>query len=152
MAGGPGDEPSAPSEVVRPRRSAIDILLELSEKRGAISPTQTTPTIDDKQNYAIQQNEFGDAGLQAQIDKADMDFRRQYAPRLFYMSIVWLGIMLLFVLFAGIGWLRWSDPVLVSLITTTTASVIGLFAIVTRYYFRAREHNGNNGAKDNGTH
>jgi hypothetical protein len=36
------------------------------------------------------------------------------------------------------NWFKLSDSVLIALITTTTASVLGLFTIVANYFFKER--------------
>ncbi len=75
------------------------------------------------------------------LDKQqDIDARKKYANKIFILISVWLGCMLVVVLLAGFGgkceWFKMADSVLIALITTTTGSVIGLFAIVANYLFK----------------
>lgn len=84
----------------------------------------------------------------------DMAARRVYARQIFTLIIGWLSAILLVLLLHGFSskpaplflfhWLgsQWkvsgfqlSDPVLLALIGGTTASVLGLFAIVAKYFF-----------------
>lgn len=65
-----------------------------------------------------------------------MRARKHYARALFILVCAWLGVALAIVVLVGCKVLELSDAVLIALITTTTASVIGLFAIVARYFYR----------------
>jgi hypothetical protein len=69
--------------------------------------------------------------------------RRRYALWLFWLSVIWLIVILAFLLFAaiktmfGINFVL-SDAVLIALITTTTVNVLGLFYIVARWLFPSK--------------
>ena len=74
--------------------------------------------------------------------RQDREQRKRYAERLFKLVVSWLIAIWLTVIFAGVkfpSWLRWSfelsDSILIALITSTTASVLGLFAIVANYLY-----------------
>jgi hypothetical protein len=86
--------------------------------------------------------------------QADMDERKKYAVRLFKLILGWLFAVLLTVWFSAVritmpSWWPtclplWSkfdltDTVLVTLIGSTTATVIGLLVIVVRYLFPNRD-------------
>ena len=67
--------------------------------------------------------------------KQDRLMRKEYADKIFkllcfYMSIV--GVLVLLLGFSFCEILRYSDSVLISIITTMTANVIGIFIIVVR--------------------
>ena len=69
--------------------------------------------------------------------------RRRYALWLFWLSVIWLIVILAFLLFAAIKTMfgidfELSDTVLVALITTTTINVLGLFYIVARWLFPSK--------------
>jgi len=72
--------------------------------------------------------------------RQDIEARKEYANKIFILISVWLGCMIVITLLAGFGskcgWFKMADSVLIALITTTTASVIGLFAIVANYLFK----------------
>lgn len=77
----------------------------------------------------------------------EIDARRVFASRLYQMMVGWLAAMLLVVLADAVTW-PWagqyvqfevSDTVLITLITTTTATVVGVFLIVAKYLYRTRE-------------
>jgi hypothetical protein len=61
--------------------------------------------------------------------------RKRYAILLFGLSAVWLIFIGAFLVFAGIEKLKVADSVLIALVSTTTANVLGLFYIVARWLF-----------------
>lgn len=71
----------------------------------------------------------------------DRDKRNRYAEYLYWTVCAYLGLMFLILLLAGFkAWgFRLDTSVLVTLLGTTTANVIGLYAIVTSYFFHRRK-------------
>jgi hypothetical protein len=71
--------------------------------------------------------------------RTDLEMRRQYADIAKRLVYFWLSVVTLVLIGASIkssGWpFRVSDQVLIALLTTTTVTVISLFAIVYRYLF-----------------
>lgn len=65
--------------------------------------------------------------------------RKRYADRIFYLIMVWLIAIFVFLILQGFaqdaGYAPLSDAVLITLLGTTTATVLGLFALVTKYLF-----------------
>lgn len=63
--------------------------------------------------------------------------RDVYLPRLFWLGLVWLALLLAIILLQGFGFgsFELATGVLVTLIGSTTATVLGLFAIAARYLF-----------------
>ncbi|MBQ7609076.1 MAG: hypothetical protein IJU76_14095 [Desulfovibrionaceae bacterium] len=61
--------------------------------------------------------------------------RKDYAEKIFYLICVWLAAVVLIVWQSGRRYLWLSDAVLITLITTTTATIIGLMVIVCNYIF-----------------
>ena len=78
------------------------------------------------------------------VEKVMLVERKRYAARLFWMSWVWLTVIATFLTLAGFGKLRMADSVLIALITTTTANVLGLFYIVARWLFPNKNSDDNN--------
>lgn len=70
--------------------------------------------------------------------RQDRKERKLYANLTFTLISIWL--MLIIVIFVGIGKgsLGYSDSVVIALLTTTTAGVIALFAIVAKYLFPSK--------------
>ena len=70
----------------------------------------------------------------------DIEERKTYAKRIYYLVVGWItgvGIMLFAQGFKFRGF-ELSDGVLIAAIMTTTASVVGIFLIVTSYLFPKR--------------
>ena len=70
-----------------------------------------------------------------EVERVMLEQRKIYASRLFDLSGYWLLFIGAFLLMAGWGALKVADSVLIALITTTTANVLGLFYIVARWLF-----------------
>jgi len=75
------------------------------------------------------------ARLNNYMDEAKQ--RRKYALRIFILTCIWVTSILGLVLLQGFSWkgFHLSDSVLLAAIGTTTANIIGVFLIVTRYFF-----------------
>jgi hypothetical protein len=79
--------------------------------------------------------------------KNEVDARRTYAGRLFWLMVGWLVVAILFVLADALTvpvlspYVRFdlSDSVLITLVTTTTATVVGVFLIVAKFLYRTRD-------------
>lgn len=112
------------------------------ELAGIAEPTPPVP------DYTI-----SIALAQAESDRQDAeqarDQRREYARKIFVLVSVWLSAITYIVLAQGFGygstfWLAWffgvakfnlSDSVMIALLTTSTATVIGIFVVVVRNLF-----------------
>jgi len=69
----------------------------------------------------------------------DIKFRRMLCERLFGLTIVWLwGVFLLVVATAINPHLYVAENVMLALVGTTTATVLGLFGTVVLYFFSRR--------------
>lgn len=73
--------------------------------------------------------------------KQDREQRKYFSTWIFGVVCAYLLIVLVLLYLTGFSLTRLSDTVLVALLTTTTANVIGLLVIVARYLF---PRNGNN--------
>ena len=80
--------------------------------------------------------------LRAEVDDLiqDREQRKMYGNRLFWLVVVWLIVIGLVILLHGFTCVpfKLSVAVLTTLIGSTTASVLGLFAIVANYLFPKR--------------
>lgn len=65
----------------------------------------------------------------------DRKERKKYGIRTFWLVVAYLGVIFLFIFFAGICFVRLSDAVLIALITTLATNVLGLFYFVMKYLF-----------------
>ena len=75
-------------------------------------------------------------------DLQNIHEREKYANRIFILICIFLGFSLLIVILSGITicpcglkYLNLSDAVLITILTTTTANVLGLMIIVINYLF-----------------
>ncbi|MCT4644810.1 MAG: hypothetical protein N4A74_07480 [Carboxylicivirga sp.] len=62
--------------------------------------------------------------------------RKRYAVRTFWLVVGYIGCVLLIVVFAGLEFLKLSDTILLALIVTSFAKIIGLFVFVMKYLFK----------------
>ena len=75
----------------------------------------------------------------AELDsfRQDTGERKKYAKNILFLTCIWVGGIYLLLLFQGFGYqgFRLSENVLLAAIGSTTANIIGVFLIVTRYFF-----------------
>lgn len=67
--------------------------------------------------------------------KQDVELRKTYSNRFFWLMCVYLLVVELFLIGAGLKSLTLSDTVLVTLLSTTTANIVGILIVVARYIF-----------------
>ena len=117
-----------------------DDLSSLAEQpTHAPGPDDKTERESDRFDRARQ--EITIQGLQQDISE-----RKTYAGRIFRLVVCWLFSIFVIVIAQGIRWPWMSryigfdlpESVLIALVTTTTASVVGILLIVTRYLFPQR--------------
>ena len=109
----------------------LDKINEVAERQAAtVQPDDTLAATAEKNHYdveAIKQH------VKELVETHDL--RKAYLPRLFWMIVSWLIVVVLFVLAASIKWITLSDSVLIAFITSTTVSVLGLFIVAARWLF-----------------
>lgn len=73
--------------------------------------------------------------------RQNIKLRKKYAFRIFFLICCWIASILIILIMNGFNWNNFhlSDAVLMTLITTTTATVFGLFVLVTRYLFNTKD-------------
>lgn len=112
-------------------------------------------TEKEKVSEALAREKLKTKQLENQIVQDDdiHELRKEYVPKLFWMIIGWLFAVALFVFLTAysadninnpdcrINCARFnlSDNVLIAFITTTTATVIGLFVVVAKWLFPSQE-------------
>ena len=122
-----------------------------SENLDLVIPAQSLPSAEaiatsepSEPNLALslerikldtEQNALEKAQHELHVERTMLEERRIYAEKLFMLSVVWTIFIGAFLVAAGLGNLRVSDSVLIALITTTTANVLGLFYIVAKWLF-----------------
>lgn len=86
-------------------------------------------------NYFVEdhQNQMN-ALLRASFEK-DMNNRHDLTIKIFELVRNYIIFVVFMVFFSGIGFFKLSDTVLVALITTSLLNVLGLLAVVLKYFF-----------------
>lgn len=128
----------------------VDILNLLSnEKKGKDEKDESLTSIDKTEGDNIKrkyqeekwktENELLAEKLEGQ--KQDRDQRKEFAIRIFnFLSLYMFGVFFILIM-SGIGCNNFylSDTVLITLLGTTTATVIGVFNFVARYLFHNKD-------------
>lgn len=125
--------------------SALEALLSLQIPKNALDdnpdPRTKEEIADLLQQEDLEQKQIETALKQHELiqRKAEHDQRVGYASKIFKLITFWLITILLIVIAAGSGCkyftLELSDKVLITLLTTTTVTVLGLFITVLKYIF-----------------
>lgn len=68
----------------------------------------------------------------------DISARKSFSKCIFDFTLVWLLMVLVIFIAVGKGCLFYSDKVLITFLTTTTATAVGLLVIVFKYLFFKR--------------
>lgn len=117
-------------------------LNEIKSKEAVDAEKPDKQTTEEIASFDIASFDAESRRLDNQGKKQDIAAREKYASYIFILICVWLTAMLIVVILAGFGkkygWFVLGDYVLISLITTTTASVVGVFVIVANYLFNGR--------------
>ena len=119
---------------------------EIGDELSSVAEQRTpAPGPDDKTER--ESNRFDRARQEITIQGLQQDIsERKRAGRIFRLVVCWLSSILLIVIAQGTRWPWMSrhigfdlpESVLIALVTTTTASVVGILLIVTRYLFPQR--------------
>lgn len=119
---------------------------DLSGISGIDEQQTPPPSPDDKTEK--ERHRFDRARQEITIQGLQQDIRERekYASRIFRLVVCWLSAILLIVIAQGVRWPWMSqyigfdlpESVLIALVTTTTASVVGILLIVTRHLFPQR--------------
>lgn len=118
--------------------SKEDVIETLSENDGLIEETDSALKAEDL--GAKHYNEYNQrkiARLNEEIEdiKQDRAQRKTFSTRIFTFMCSYLAVSMLIVFSCGYQWMLLSDTVIVTLITTTLANVIGVFTFVAKYLF-----------------
>jgi hypothetical protein len=101
---------------------------DLQKERTSIDPEDASMQ---EMNYLLKEAELK-AALQNNIE------RKKYAKYIFIMTCIWLFVCLSIVTLEACKIFEISDAVLITLITTTTANVLGFFILVLKYLFNTK--------------
>ena len=99
-------------------------------------PDQPNISLDEERAYSQIKND----AFRQDSDLARAQ-RKKYADRIFVLLVVWLCTLVVILILSGFSTLtgfNLTDTVLMTLIGSTTASMIGIFLIVANYLFPKR--------------
>jgi hypothetical protein len=113
----------------------------------AIQETADPPKNEPEAKAEKQSFEEAKQALALEDFANEIKARREFANRIFTFMIVWMVVMVVLVVgdavtipyFGAYISFHLSDAVLITLVTTTTATVVSVFLIVAKYLYRVRE-------------
>lgn len=70
--------------------------------------------------------------------RQDREQRKKFSFWIFLFVCIYMLIALILLILVGCGCVALNDNVLIALLTTTTANVIGLFTVVAKYLFHPK--------------
>lgn len=98
------------------------------------TPVITTKT-DEKIEMEIAYLEYERKQNEIHELKQNTELRKKYAKGIFIFLVVWSCLIFL-ILFLNAGhYIQISDSVMITLLTSTTVNIIGLFLVVVKYFF-----------------
>ncbi|MEO6096736.1 MAG: hypothetical protein ABIW76_13965 [Fibrobacteria bacterium] len=135
MGNGDGNPKSDPT-ATPVKKSPLSILDLMDISSPAIVPTAPDPLTRGE----MDEWDKIEKGLRNKDFFENIKARRRTSRCLFWMVAAWLAMDILIILLEGFGGYKshafhLDSNVLITLITSTTAGVLGLFGIVTRYLF-----------------
>ncbi|RYX81434.1 hypothetical protein EON73_04830 [bacterium] len=105
------------------------------EKKIITDANASSIDVKDKANDEVAKEDLRGQKLKNDITEDDKNERKVYTNLIFTLVSMWLMLILVIVVAIGKGFLKYSDSVIIALIATTTANVIGLFVIVANYLY-----------------
>lgn len=109
-----------------------DLLLNDIQRQEVVEYVRRN-TNDEENEFESIENEL--KRLQNLNFQQDIDLRKRYALRIFILISAWMGFVGFYLLLHGFNCINEPQAVLITLITTTTVNVIGLFVIVASYIY-----------------
>lgn len=94
-----------------------------------------------EKSYSSKREAIEVAQLQEELDgrKQDRIQRKEYANKIYALLCVYLVVVFTLLFFDGFGLTDLATPVLIAIVTTTTANIIGIFYFVAKYIFHTKE-------------
>ncbi|MDR1022592.1 MAG: hypothetical protein LBL94_04900 [Prevotellaceae bacterium] len=92
---------------------------------------------DDKRQFTLEDVELETKREILEGSRQDRLERKRFAQNIFWLLVAFLSVTMAIVALSGFCVLRLSDTVMVTLLATTTADVIGIFIFVVKYLFKS---------------
>ncbi len=138
----------------RAKASESPIDLDAIEAPGQTPETADAETDLEEKQLLRDSEKLHQERIRAETEsfKSNTRQRKSYALRIYILTTVWLVLVLLIVVFSGfsaggarvalggtpVGF-KLSDTVLLALIGTTTANIVGVLVVVVKYFFPVSE-------------
>lgn len=115
--------------------------LSLDQELQALKDVVLTQTQSTESYLSSTREGLEIARLQEELEgrKQDRKQRGGYANKIFILLCSYLGLGLIILILIGFGAMTLSDSVIIALLTTSTANVIGIFVFVAKYLFHTTE-------------
>jgi hypothetical protein len=133
---------SKPFKVKPPEEILAEFRKELQTAQSTMVDTDEVVNEERKELEDERLQELEKKALELQLLKAqirkfedDNQSRREFSRSIFTVTVIWMFLVLMIVIQCANDKWHLSDSVLIALITTTTANVIGIFIIVANYLF-----------------
>jgi hypothetical protein len=114
-------------------KSAQEVTSTLAETKEASNSSYQDETV-----FLNLQLEFQIRSEHLATLRTNNEARVRYARRTFYLTCLWIIVVMTIVILNGVHLIHLSDTVLVTLITTTTINVFGFFLLVIKYLFNVK--------------
>lgn len=110
-------------------------LKDLLNRLGSISD-EKSENIEDAFASSKETIELALMNEELESKKQDRRQRGEFSRKIYWTIVGYMVVVLCVLCATGAGWLCFSSPaIMITLLSTTTANVIGLFVIVTKYLF-----------------
>jgi hypothetical protein len=122
----------------RPRKTKNEQVRELIEQQQLAEKLRTAELENDRRQVELEQNQAAhDLKLQQLGDAHDqiIALRKQFGFWVLVVVVAWKFLVLGLLAFVGTKLLILPDSVLLALVTTTTANILGLLVIVLKFVF-----------------
>lgn len=119
----------------------MDEKKRLSEEAEELSELIESEWGGFEEDYSSKREAIEIAQLQEELDSKRQDRiqRKEYANKIFNLLRIYLLAVFFILCCNGFNFFSLKDPVLIAIVTTTTANVIGIFYFVAKYLFHTKE-------------
>jgi hypothetical protein len=107
------------------------------DKESYVQLIKRIRQVDDRKQLTLEDIELAIRSETLEGNRQDRLERKRFAQNIFWLLVTFLLCTLSIVALSGLCILRLSDTVMVTLLATTTADVIGIFIFVVKYLFKS---------------
>ncbi|MEO8085241.1 MAG: hypothetical protein ABI763_00390 [Bacteroidota bacterium] len=110
-----------------------------SEIANTISGFEAAPEIKKEQAYLSSQEDVEWKRAHIKALNQNTDERKKYARWIFIFTCSWAAIIMSMVMCAGSNGMKFSDTIIITLITSTMVNFFGFFLLVVKYLFNPQK-------------